>query len=90
MFTDDPDTQDMVTKEFLHDTTPSGMPPHILELKENTVLLTLRNLAPDVGPVQRHEDTGAPHLRAQHPGTDNADGPALLRPAHHHDVHGRV
>ena len=41
------------------------------------------------GPVQRHEDTGAPDLRAQHPGTDPADGPALLRPAQHHDAHGR-
>ena len=49
VFTDDPDTQDTVTDEFLHETTPSGMPPHILELKKNTVLLTLRNLAPDVG-----------------------------------------
>ena len=49
VFTDDPDTKDMVTKEFLHETTPLGMPPHILELKANTVPMTLRNLAPDVG-----------------------------------------
>ena len=49
VFTDDPDTQDMVTKEFLHETTPSGTPPHILEVRENAVLMTPRNLAPDVG-----------------------------------------
>ena len=49
VFTDDPDTQDMVTDDFLHETTPSGMPPHILEVRENTVLMTPRNLAPDVG-----------------------------------------
>lgn len=35
--------------EFLHDQTPSGMPPHVLLLKKDVVIMLLRNLNPKKG-----------------------------------------
>ncbi|GBM60847.1 hypothetical protein AVEN_179003-1 [Araneus ventricosus] len=35
--------------EFLHDLTPSGMPPHVLMLKKGVIVLLLRNLNPKQG-----------------------------------------
>lgn len=35
--------------EFLHDQTPSGMPPHTLALKQGVIIMLLRNLNPKKG-----------------------------------------
>ncbi|GBO20145.1 hypothetical protein AVEN_35898-1 [Araneus ventricosus] len=35
--------------EFLHDSTPSGMPPHALMLKKGVIVMLLRNLNPNQG-----------------------------------------
>jgi ATP-dependent DNA helicase PIF1 len=35
--------------EFLHDQTPSGMPPHVLLLKKGVIIMLLRNLNPKKG-----------------------------------------
>ncbi|GBO29830.1 hypothetical protein AVEN_154671-1 [Araneus ventricosus] len=35
--------------EFLHDLTPSGMPPHALMLKKGVIVMLLRNLNPKQG-----------------------------------------
>ncbi|GBM01796.1 hypothetical protein AVEN_205461-1 [Araneus ventricosus] len=35
--------------EFLHDLTPSGMPPHALMLKKGVIAMLLRNLNPKQG-----------------------------------------
>ncbi|GBL82077.1 hypothetical protein AVEN_50637-1 [Araneus ventricosus] len=35
--------------EFLHDLTPSGMPPHVLMLKKGVIVMLLRNLNPKQG-----------------------------------------
>ena len=41
------------TPEFLHDQTPSGMPPHILALKPGVIIMLLRNLNPKKGLCNR-------------------------------------
>ena len=46
---DNPEAPDMYPDEFLHAQTPNGMPPHVLQLKQDAVLLLLRNVAPDLG-----------------------------------------
>ncbi|GBM07203.1 hypothetical protein AVEN_69826-1 [Araneus ventricosus] len=35
--------------EFLHDLTPSGMPPHALMLKKGVIVMLLRSLNPKQG-----------------------------------------
>jgi hypothetical protein len=37
------------TDEYLATVLPSGVPPHVLTLKKNTVALLIMNLAPDDG-----------------------------------------
>jgi ATP-dependent DNA helicase PIF1 len=43
--TEDPDDEHHFPLEFLHTLTPSGMPPHRLQLKVGAVVMLLRNLS---------------------------------------------
>jgi len=47
--TDDPKETVHYQEEYLHTLTPSGMPPHMLNLKPNTPVVLLRNLDPTNG-----------------------------------------
>lgn len=46
---DPTDTQNYQQPEFLHDQTPSEMPPHTLSLKPGVIIILLRNLNPRKG-----------------------------------------
>ena len=46
---DNPDEANNYPQEFLHTLTPSGMPPHTLELKVGCIVSLLRNLDPTNG-----------------------------------------
>ncbi|GBN13943.1 hypothetical protein AVEN_152816-1 [Araneus ventricosus] len=48
IFEDQNDVQ-KYAPEFLHDLTPSGMPPHALMLKKGVIVMLLRNLNPKQG-----------------------------------------
>ena len=41
---DDADAQNLFPLEFIHTLEPSGMPPHLLELKVGCVVILIRNL----------------------------------------------
>ncbi|XP_065322968.1 ATP-dependent DNA helicase pif1-like [Gordionus sp. m RMFG-2023] len=47
--TDNPEDLLNFPIEFLHSQTPSGMPPHILNLKVGTIIMLLRNMNPSRG-----------------------------------------
>lgn len=40
--------------EFLHEQTPSGMPPHVLLLKKGVIVMLLRNLNPKKSYAMEH------------------------------------
>ena len=46
---DNPDEANNYPQEFLHTLTPSGMPPHTLELKVGCTVMLPRNLDPSNG-----------------------------------------
>lgn len=46
---DNPEEQDTYQMDFIHSLTPSGMPPHCLNLKEGAIVMLLRNLNASVG-----------------------------------------
>jgi hypothetical protein len=45
----DQDDRDVVPIEFVHNRTPSGMPPHILTLKVGAIVMLLRNIFVELG-----------------------------------------
>ncbi|XP_063797542.1 ATP-dependent DNA helicase pif1-like [Pseudophryne corroboree] len=47
--TEDPNDTLTFPLEFLHNQTPSGMPPHVLLLKKGVIIMLLRNLNPQKG-----------------------------------------
>ncbi|XP_063794712.1 LOW QUALITY PROTEIN: uncharacterized protein LOC134949961 [Pseudophryne corroboree] len=47
--TEDPNDTLIFPLEFLHNQTPSGMPPHVLLLKKGVIIMLLRNLNPQKG-----------------------------------------
>ncbi|XP_035231014.1 ATP-dependent DNA helicase pif1-like [Stegodyphus dumicola] len=46
---DDEEEQDTYQLDFIHSLTPSGMPPHCLNLKLGVIVMLLRNLNPSAG-----------------------------------------
>ncbi|XP_035232337.1 ATP-dependent DNA helicase PIF1-like [Stegodyphus dumicola] len=46
---DDEEEQETYQLDFIHSLTPSGMPPHRLNLKVGVIVMLLRNLHPSVG-----------------------------------------
>ena len=49
VISEDPNDSLNYSPEFLHELTPSGMPPHTLMLKKGVVIMLLRNLNPQQG-----------------------------------------
>ncbi|GBN64278.1 hypothetical protein AVEN_9263-1 [Araneus ventricosus] len=49
IISEDQNDQQNYPPEFLHDLTPSGMPPHALMLKKGVIAMFLRNLNPKHG-----------------------------------------
>ena len=49
IITEDPSDRINYPEEFLHQLSPSGMPPHALGLKDGVIIMLLRNLNPKKG-----------------------------------------
>ena len=49
VITEDPSDALNFPIEFIHEQTPSGMPPHVLLLKKGVLIMMLRNLKPKNG-----------------------------------------
>ena len=88
-----PDEANNYPQEFLHTLTPSGMPPHTLELKVGCIVMLLRNLDPTNGLCNgtrlfvRHlyrNSIGAEVLDVSHAGNRVLTPKVMLRPSNVH------
>ena len=88
-----PDEANNYPQEFLHTLTPSGMPPHTLELKVGCIVMLLRTLDPTNGLCNgtrllvRHlyrNSIGAEVLDVSHAGNRVLTPKIMLRPSNVH------